>query len=152
MEPQRFFTGALNVLHAGFIKASRAQAKRHYARVHGGAVLELAKLRLGDGSDLLFRVTLDQSEFRGKLDFATFRKALMQLLAKLQDRIRFKGELIVYSNEETGSLLLNLPSVVTEDGRTNVMMLGVDKPEPGVVTLRLQFLDPEQFRQPAAGA
>ena len=43
MEPQRFFTGALNVLHAGFIKASRAQAKRHYARVHGGAVLELAK-------------------------------------------------------------------------------------------------------------
>ena len=152
MEPQRFFTGALNVLHAGFIKASRAQAKRHYARVHGGAVLELAKLRLGDGSDLLFRVTLDQSEFRGKLDFATFRKALMQLLAKLQDRIRFKGELIVYSNEETGSLLLNLPSIVTEDGRTNVMMLGVDKPEPGVVTLRLQFLDPEQFRQPAATA
>jgi hypothetical protein len=25
----------------------------------------------------------------------------------------------------------------------------VDKPEPGAVTLRLQFLDPEQFRQPA---
>lgn len=150
MEPQRFFTGALNVLHAGFIRASRAQAKRHYARVHGGAVLELAKLRLGDGSDLLFRVALDQSEFRGKLDFATFRKALMQLLAKLQDRIRFKGELNIYRNEQSGAMLLNLPSILTEDGRTNVMMLGVDPPEPGVVTLRLQFLDPEQFRQPPA--
>ena len=47
-------------------------------------------------------------------------------------------------------MLLNLPSILTEDGRTNVMMLGVDPPEPGVVTLRLQFLDPEQFRQPPA--
>lgn len=150
MESQRFFTGALNVLHAGFIKASRAQAKRHYARVHGGAVLELAKLRLADGSEMLFRVALDQSEFRGKLDFSTFRKALLQLLAKLQDRIRFKGELNVYKSEETGALLLNLPAILAEGGRTNVMMLGVDKPEPGVVTLRLQFLDPEQFRQPPA--
>ena len=149
MEPQRFFTGALNVLHAAFIAASRAQAKRHFARVHGGAVLELARLRLEDGSELLFRVALDHSEFRGKLGFTAFRKALMQLLAKLSERIRFKEQLKVYSNAETGSLLLNLPAILSEDGRTNVMMLGVDKPEPGAVTLRLQFLDPEQFRQPA---
>jgi hypothetical protein len=150
MEPQRFFTGALNVLHAAFIAASRAQAKRHFARVQGGGVLDLARLRLEDGAELQFRVALDQSEFRGKLGFTAFRKALMQLLGKLSERIRFKEALKIYSNAETGSLLLNLPAILTEDGRSNVLMLGVDRPEPGIVTLRLQFLDPEQFRQPDA--
>lgn len=149
METHRFFTGALNVLHAAFIKPSRVQAKRHFARVQGGAVLDLARLKLEDGSQLQFRVALDQREYRGKLGFTVFRKALMQLLGKLSERIRFKGELNVYSSEETGAMLLNLPAILNEDGRTNVMMLGLDKPEPGIVTLRLQFLDPDQFRQPA---
>ena len=61
MESQRFFTGALNVLHAGFIRASRAQAKRHYARVHGGAVLELALLDslLAQGNEPTLRIEPD---------------------------------------------------------------------------------------------
>ncbi|MCP5320599.1 MAG: hypothetical protein H7A12_07215 [Pseudomonadales bacterium] len=146
MEPQRFFTGALNVLHAGFIAPSRVQAKRNFARIHGGAVLDLAEARLEDGSDLLFRVALDHGEFRGKLGFTVFRKALAQLLGKLSQCIRFKEPLNIYSSEETGALLLNLPAILGDDGQTNVMMLGVDKPETGAVTLRLQFLDPDQFR------
>jgi len=145
METPRFLTGAANVLHAAFIASSRVQAKRHFARVHGGAVLELARLRLEDGSELLFRVALDHREFRGKLGFTVFRKVLSQLLGRLAERIRFKGELRLYTNEESGSMLLNLPAILTEGGQTNVMMLGLDKPETGAVTLRLQFLDPGQF-------
>jgi hypothetical protein len=145
MEPERFFTGALNVLHAAFIKASRVQAKRHFARIQGGAVLDLARLRLEDGSELLFRVALDHSEFRGRLGFTAFRKALMMFLGRLSERIRLRGALNIYSNEETGSLLLNLPARLELEGKMNVLMLGIDKPEPGIITLRLQFLDPEQF-------
>ncbi|MCG3168955.1 MAG: hypothetical protein CALGDGBN_00465 [Pseudomonadales bacterium] len=146
MDPQRFFTGALNVLHAGFVAPSRVQAKRNFARVHGGAVIDLAQVRLEDGSELLFRVALDHGEFRGKLGFTVFRKALTQLLGKLSQRIRFKEKLSIYSSEETGALLLNLPAVLNDGGQANVMMLGIDKPEPGAITLRLQFLDPDQFR------
>lgn len=146
MEPQQFFTGALNVLHAGFVAPSRVHAKRNFARVHGGAVLDLAQVELDDGSELLFRVALDHGEYRGKLGFTAFRKALVQLLGKLSQTLRLKGALNIYSNEESGSLLLNLPAVLDDGMQTNVMMLGVDKPEDGIVTLRLQFLDPEQFR------
>lgn len=146
MEPQQFFTGALNVLHAGFVAPSRAHAKRNFARIHGGAVLDLAHVELDDGSGLLFRVALDHDEYRGKLGFTAFRKALLQLLGKLSQRLRLKGPLNVYSNEESGARLLNLPAVLEDGAQVNVMMLGIDKPEEGVITLRLQFLDPEQFR------
>jgi hypothetical protein len=152
MEPRQFFTGALNVLHAGFMAPSRVQAKRHFARVQGGAVLDLAQVQLEDGSELLFRVALDHGEFRGKLGFTVFRKALAQLLGKLSQLLRFKEPLNIYTSEETGALLLYLPAVLDDGGQLNVMMLGVDKPDEGFVTLRLQFLDPEQFRTAEATA
>lgn len=150
MEPHQFFTGALNVLHAGFVAPSRVQAKRNFARIHGGALLDLAQVQLDDGSELVFRVALDHGEFRGRLGFTVFRKALGQLLGKLSQLLRFREPLNLYSSEETGALLLNLPAILDEAGQLNVMMLGVDRPETGVVTLRLQFLDPEQFRAPQA--
>lgn len=150
MESQQFFTGALNVLHAGFMAPSRVQAKRNFARIHGGALLDLAEVRLDDGTGLLFRVALDHGEFRGRLGFTVFRKALAQLLAKLSQQLRFREPLRIYTSEETGALLLNLPAVLDDGVQLNVMMLGVDRPGEGVITLRLQFLDPEQFRAPEA--
>ena len=150
MEPHRVVTAAVNLLHVAFIKASRAQAKRHFARVQGGGVLDLAKLRLEDRSELLFRVALDHGQYRGRLSFTAFRHALPQLLGRLAERVRMKGELNIYNSEETGALLFNVPAIITAHGTSNVLMLGMDKPEAGVAVLRLQFLDPTQFEQPAA--
>ena len=90
MEPHRVVTAAVNLLHVAFIKASRAQAKRHFARVQGGGVLDLAKLRLEDRSELLFRVALDHGQYRGRLSFTAFRLALPQLLGRLAERVRMK--------------------------------------------------------------
>lgn len=148
IQPDRFATLAVNVLHAAFIDASRAQAKRHFARVHGGSLLDVAKLKMEDGAEVQFRVALDHSQFRGRFGFTVFRKALEQLLARLVQRIRLKENLNLYTSKETGAVLFNVPSVVTAEGETNVFMLGVDKPETGVITVRLQFLDPAQFKQP----
>jgi hypothetical protein len=149
IEPQRFATLAVNALHAAFIDASRAQAKRHFARVHGGAVLDVARLKMEDGAEVQFRVALDHSQFRGRFGFTVFRKALEQLLHRLADRIRFKESLNLYTSSETGAVLFNVPSIIEAEGTTNVFMLGVDKPETGLVTVRLQFLDPAQFKQQA---
>jgi len=147
MDPRKFATGAVNVLHAAFIGASRAQAKRHFARVQGGGVLDLGKLRLEDRSELQFRVALDHSHYQGRLSFSAFRQALSSLLGRLVERIRFAKNMNIYTSQETGAVLFNVPAILTSDGKTNVFVLGLDKPEPGAVTLRLQFLDPEQFRQ-----
>ena len=149
LDPQRFATVAVNVLHAAFIAASRAQAKRHFARVLGGGLLDVAKLKMEDGAEVQFRVGLDHSQFRGRFGFTLFRKALEHLLNRLAERIRFKEDLNIYTAEQTGAVLFNVPSVFTAEGETNVFVLGLDKPEPGAVTLRLQFLDPEQFKAQA---
>jgi hypothetical protein len=150
METRRFVTASVNLLHAAFVKAPRAQAKRHFARVQGGGAIDLARLGVEGRGEVQFRVALDHSAFNGRFGFTVFRKMLQQLLARLAERVRLRLDIPVYSSEQTGELLFNVPAVLTEGGITNVLMLGVDKPEGGVATLRLQYLDPEQFRKPAA--
>lgn len=149
VDTRRFVTAAINLLHAAFIGTSRAQAKRRFARIHGGALLDLARLRLDERTELHFRVALDWSEFRGRIGFTPFRKALAQLLARLAERVRLRGDIAVYSEEASGAMLFYVPAVTEDEGRTNVLMLGLDTPEPGSVTLRLQFLDPQQFQRSA---
>jgi hypothetical protein len=148
METRRFLTASVNLLHAAFIKAPRAQAKRHFARVQGGGTLDLAMLKLEGRGEVQFRVALDHSEFNGRFGFTVFRKMLQQLLARLAERVRMRVDVPVYSAEQTGDLLFNVSAPLTEDGKTNVLLLGVDKPAGGFATLRLQYLNPEQFRKP----
>ena len=150
LDTRRYVTISTNLLHAAFIKAPRAQARRHFARIHGGGALDLGKMSTGDGGEVMFRLALDHSEFRGKIGFPAFRSALHQLLGRLAERVRLRLDIPVYSSEQTGELLFNVPAVVTEEGRTNMLMLGVGSPQQGVTTLKLQYLNPEQFRQPVA--
>lgn len=146
-DTRRFLTAAANQLHEAFIAASRVQSKRSFARIHGGAVLDLRRMRLEDGSMLAFRVALDCSEYRGRIGYTPFRKALTVLLGRLAERIRLRADVATYTNQETGAVLFWVPGVIQEEGRTNVLLLGFEQPEAGVAILRLQFVDPEQFRK-----
>lgn len=152
MDTPRFLTASANLLHAAFIKAPRAQARRHFARLHGGNALDLATMKVEGRGEVLFRVTLDHSEFKGKIGFPVFRRGLGQLLNGIAQRLRLKAEIPVLASEQTGQIIFSIPALFTEDGTTNVLMLGVGKPEPGIATLQLQFLDPEQFRRKAPEA
>jgi len=145
MEPAQFLSGSVNVLHAAFLGASRSQAKRHFARIQGGNVLDVAPMRLPDGSSVLFKVAFDYSEFKGKMTFTTFRRALNVLVGRIVERIRLKKEITMFT-ADSGAILFNVPAVINLEGNTNVFALGMDKPEEGELTLRLQFLDPEQFK------
>ncbi len=154
MDTPRFLTASANLLHAAFIRASRAQSKRHFARIQGGNALDLATLRSEGKGEVLFRVTLDHTEFRGKIGFPVFRRAVELLLGRIGERLRLKMDIPVYASEQTGQILFSIPALFEDGGQVNVMMLGVDAPQAGITTLKLQFLDPEQFRQkpPESGA
>ena len=106
------------------------------------------------GDEPAFRVTLDHTEFRGKIGFPVFRRAVELLLGRIGERLRLKMDIPVYASEQTGQILFSIPALFEDGGQVNVMMLGVDAPQAGITTLKLQFLDPEQFRQkpPEAGA
>ena len=82
------------------------------------------------------------------------RRAIDLLLGRIAERLRLKQDIPVYASEQTGQILFSIPALFEDAGQVNVMMLGVDAPQPGITTLKLQFLDPEQFRQkpPEAGA
>ena len=128
-------------------------------RALAAAPLDLVILEVGMGGRLdavnavdadcalITSIALDHTEFRGKVGFPVFRRSLEQLPGRIAERLRLKMDIPVFASEETGQILCSIPSIVNEEGTVNVLMLGVDKPEPGITTLKLQFLDPEQFRQ-----
>jgi hypothetical protein len=50
-------------------------------------------------------------------------------------------------SSETGSFLVNLPGMVEREGHVNVLVMSLDFTVAKKITLRLMFLDPEQFKK-----
>ena len=144
---EKFLVIAVNLLHRHFITAGRAQAKRLYREVREGKLVALTTVKMEDESTVKFRLSLDHSEFAGHLNFGAFRGGLGVLLGNLAGALRDKRDITVFSvDERPESVLFGITGVTVEDGRTSVMVLGADTHrEPGLVTLRLMYLDPAQF-------
>ena len=57
-------------------------------------------------------------------------------------------EIETLTNENTGGLLFNLPAGIGVDGQLNVLMAAVE-PQVDCLTVKLIFVHPEQFQDPA---
>ena len=154
----KFLTIAVNLLHRQFIEAGRTQAKQVYRELEAGRTLGLTAVKMEDESTLRFSVAMDYSEFQGHLNFGAFKASLSTLLANLVTTLQAKKDVTVFSMQGANtSVMFGITGATIEDGHTNVMVLGTDvREEPGAVTLRLMYLNPEQFTRqggdPAADA
>ncbi len=53
-------------------------------------------------------------------------------------------------NEQGGrSMLFGIPGLTQVDEQVNVLMLAADMREPGCVQLKLQYMEPDQFKAQA---
>ncbi len=91
-------------------------------------------------------LSLDHSEYRGRLTFHLFRMALDMMVKNIAGRIQRKEDLNIFTSEETGEVLFHLPGLVDDRGRLNVLVMGI-VPGKRNATVKLQFLDPEQFKK-----
>ena len=144
-EPDKFITIAVNLLHKVFVDSSRDEAKRLFLKVKGGDTAHLVRIKMEDDSELDMKLSLDHSEFLGKLNYAAFKNVLQAMLARIAQQVQGGGELDVFTDEETGSILFNLPGMMQDGEHLNMLVLGADLAEQGAVTLKLQFLDVSQF-------
>jgi len=143
----KFLLIAINLLHRQFVEAGRTQAKRVFQEVLSGRTLPMTTVRMEDESTVRFSVSLDQSEFRGKLNFSAFKASLSILLGNLSTALREKREIPVFSIENNpDSVLFGITGITVEDEQPNAMLLGTNlEGGAGAVTLRLMYFDPEQF-------
>lgn len=143
----KFLYIAINLLHRQFIAAGRTQAKRAYNMVREGKVVAITAVKMEDDSTVRFMLSLDHSEFKGHLNFGAFRAGLSTLLGNISRALQDKREVTVFNMEQRpGALLFGVTGVTVEKDQPCVMVLGADlEGQPGTVTLRLMYLDPDQF-------
>jgi hypothetical protein len=144
---EQFLTLSVNLLNKAFLEATRTKAKNLYREISEGALVPLTRVQMEDGSLVRFDLRLDQSEFRGRLNYGSFRASLTTLIANLVEALRNKKSIKVFHAEhERQVMIFGVTAPTVEEGRANVMVLGADISEgqPSVM-LQLMYLDPEQF-------
>jgi hypothetical protein len=143
----KFLLIAVNLLHQQFIGAARTQAKRVFREFETGRTLGITTVKMEDESTVRFSMVLDHSEFQGKLNFGAFKASVSILLGNLAKALQEKKKIAVFNVEGgANSVLFGVTGVTVEDEQPNVMVLGCDVgEEAGAVTLRLLYLNPDQF-------
>ena len=143
----KFLLIAINLLHRQLVVAPRTEAKRLSRELLEGRIAELTTVRMEDDSLLHFRLELDQSEFRGKLNFSALRDSLGVLTDNILRALREQRDVTVFNMEKReSSVLFGITGVTVEAGQSNVLVLGADTSgKPGNALLRLMYLDPQQF-------
>lgn len=145
LSPQKFLILAANLLHRALVAPGRTEAKQLYRRIEEGERTALASVRMEDESTAAFGLSLDHSEFRGKLNYGAFRASLNALLANIGGVIQEDKAVRVFTAQDGGeSMIFGVPAVTVEQGRTNVLVLCADT-GGGATELRLMYLDPLQF-------
>lgn len=133
---------------AGFFKQKPEDAKKLFKALKQGESVRGGQLT-SDKSGVVIPVVmeLDRSEYRGQFNFPNFEVSLKALLQKFETEMRKDKELAnlrTLTNEETGTVLFNLPSGVQINNDTNVLMMAV-QPEASRLVVRLLFMEPDQF-------
>ncbi|MDO8861205.1 hypothetical protein Q6D67_05780 [Haliea sp. E1-2-M8] len=143
----KFLTIAANLLYKAFLENKRTEAKNVFRDMAAGRSVHLTNVQMEDRSQVRFDISLDHTEFRGKLNFGAFRASLAMLVAQLSDALRADKDIKVFSSENNpDNVIFGLTAATEDEGEVNVLVLGVDSSETrGSIELRLQYLDPAQF-------
>ena len=99
--------------------------------------------------DVACMLALDHSEYVGKLNFSAFREILAAHLHLIGEKLKNEENLNIFTNEETGDLLFNIPGIIQRDDEINVLVTGTEQRRAGELTIKLMFLDPANFMSTA---
>ena len=144
---EKFLLMATNLLHRHFFDAARTDAKRSYRELEEGGTVHLARVEMEDKSLADFLLSLDHSEFRGRLNYGAFRASLGMLLGNLSNQLREEKEVSVFNEgDNADNVIFGVSGLTVEDDQPNVLVLGADTGGQAGVKLRLMYLDPGQFQ------
>jgi hypothetical protein len=144
---EKFLLMSANLLHKALVEAARTDAKNIYKEIAGGKAIHLTTVQMEDKSTLRVSLSLDHSEFRGKLNYGAFRASLATLIANITQTLRDEKEFPVFNADgDTAAMIFGITALTVEEELPNVMVLGSELgSQAGATRLRLMYLDPQQF-------
>lgn len=145
----RFLIMSANLLRKAFVEASRTEAKQLYRALVEGGTVRLTRVQMEDQSILGVNLSLDHSEFRGKLNFGALRASIGTLIANIGQALNEARDVPTFGTEdESERVIFGITAVTVENEQPNVMVLGTGANNTEAsVTLQLMYLDPAQFAQ-----
>jgi len=146
LAPKLLLAAVHENLNRHFYADNRDSAKSLYNTISKGSSAPFMRIDTGDAGEIFCELTLDSSLYVGKLNFGKFRKTLAMMMLGLKTRIENDQPLNAMSSE-TGETLFNVPGVVKDGDQTNVMVCGFKQLGPGLSTVNLMYLDPDEYMQ-----
>ena len=148
IDMSQFLVISINTLRNYFFDVPRAKSRRLYKEIAAGDIVTIATLsRSSDkNTNVKLKLALDHSQFQGHLTFHLFQQVLGAMLRHVAGYVQRKEDLNIFTSEETGEVLVFRPGLIEDKGQLNVLALGI-APLKGGALIKLQFLDPDQFRR-----
>lgn len=145
LKPEQLLSISAQALYKTFFETTRDQSKQIFKDLEKGKTSSLFTMKITNGQEIQGKLSMDKSEFVGKINYSSFRSALEIMIKRIADKLNKKEDLNIFTNEDTGELVFHIPGFVETDGQTNILVLGVVQRTPGVILQNLMFLDPSQF-------
>ena len=149
LDSRKLFELAANILAGGFLKKDQVAAKQLFKDVKQGKNIIAAHLTSDTGTKIPVKLELDRSAYIGQFNYPNFMLCLNALLQRCQVLARKDPQLQnlrTRPNEATGGILFNIAGPGQVDEHVNLLMMAVE-PENNGLTLRLMFIDTDQFEQ-----
>ena len=145
LKPEQLLSISAQALYKTFFETARDQSKQIFKELEKGKTCSLYVMKIANGQEIQGKLSLDKTEFVGKINYSAFRAALEVMVKRIADKINKKEDLNIFTNEDNGEMVFHIPGFVENDGQVNILVLGVMQQAPGVIGQKLMFLDPTQF-------
>ena len=134
-----------NILTKVLCHRPKNQAKPLFKDLKSGKAVSLGSLTVGKEKELALKLGLDYSEFRGPgFNFDVFKMALESMLYRIAGYVNAKKEFNVLTSD-AGAALIHVPGVIQLNQQFNVLVMAFEPDDEKQITLKLMFIDPEQY-------
>ncbi len=145
IQPVDLLTGIHNTLKQRFFDATRNDAKKLYRDIESGREVPLMEIGVEGKGEVACNLTLDHSQFVGKLNFSYFLKILDSHQQHIASKLSNKEDLNIFTSDSRG-MIFHIPGIVDSGDKPNILVTGTHQEKPGTMTIRLMFLDSTHFK------
>ena len=145
IQPQQILAAIHEHLTNTFFRQPKTESKNVFTQISNGEHIPFLEISSQEKGDVVAALALDHSEFIGKLNFSAFRDILGAHLHLIGEKLKNEEALNVFTNEQTGDILFNIPGILERDNAINILVTGVEQRNAGELVVKMMFLDPANF-------
>ena len=108
------------------IVPGKKQARKRFKKLLESESQFVTEITLQDDSEVRVMLSLDYSEFRGKLFFKKFKKFLSQLVSIVAKAVEDPRDIPLRQEQQGRRYMINIPAVLRIDDQVNVLILGMN--------------------------